>query len=184
MYRDPIWHSTTPFFINRAPHFLRSWITDRESLTKRLIRCCSGKFNVAVFSQSWAPATLSESKKLNIPYKQTVFIREVHLFCDQKALVYAKTIIPIATLRGEMQKLTQLGAQPLGAVLFANKQIRRDIIETTKITADNSIYKNALLYSEHKDSTIWGRRSLFYLADKPLLVNEIFLPDIANAKIK
>jgi chorismate-pyruvate lyase len=27
---------------------------------------------------------------------------------------------------------------------------------------------------------IWGRRSVFYLAHKPLLVNEIFLPGIEN----
>ena len=27
---------------------------------------------------------------------------------------------------------------------------------------------------------VWGRRSVFYLHKKPLLVNEIFLPSILN----
>ena len=174
---EPVWRLAKPFFTHQVPKNLKSWLLDRGSLTQRLQSQCDA-FRVQVFDQYWAKPTFSEQKLLNLPHAELCFIREVHLFCDDEPAVFARTVIPQDTLRGELQKLTQLGTQPLGAVLFANHQIQRGVLQSCCVKSHHEIYQQALCHSHFFDKQIWGRRSPFYLDNKPLLVSEFFLPVI------
>ena len=177
---EPHWYAGNSFFKRSAPAFLQSWLTDRESLTRRLIYQCNqqqGQFRVVVFQESWEKPLRSEAKTLGMKSNELGFVRQVHLFCDDKPWVYAKTVIPRETLHGELQKLTKLGTQPLGAVLFANKHISRGSIEIAKITKKHAMFEAAVIKNPTLQ-TIWGRRSIFKIKEKPLLVSEIFLPDL------
>jgi len=174
---EQVWHPAQPFFTHKIPNALRSWLSDRGSLTQRLISRCEN-FQVTVFDEYWAKPNRSELELLQLSNNKLCFIREVHLFCGEEPAVFARTVIPQNTLRGELQKLTQLGAQPLGAVLFANNNIRRGIIQTSCTNKQHEIYHQALCYSHFYDKQVWGRRSPFYLGNKPLLVSEYFLPVI------
>ena len=57
-------------------------------------------------------------------------------------------------------------------------RMRRGEVEIARLTPGDSLYANATQRLAAIPAAIWGRRSLFTLSDKPLLVNEIFLPDI------
>ena len=181
----PTWQSKHPFFKNIAPRCLQNWLMNRESLTHALICACtaqsSNNFAVKVFKEDWQKPTPNESIALGLKPNSLAFVRQVHLFCGSQAWVYARTVVPDATLHGELQKLTHLGTQPLGAILFANKHIRRGTIEIAKITNQHKLHKTALMFSQQKSDAIWGRRSLFRIADKPLMVSEIFLPDLTRS---
>jgi len=177
--RTQIWHKYSPYFVNRAPNILKPWLNEQNSLTQAVVNSCVGKFKVRIYRQHWGKVTLSEQNQLNIQSNTYCFIRQVHLFCNNTPWIFARTVVPISTLRGELEKLTHLGTQPLGAILFANPIIQRDNIEIAKIDYRNEIYQFAMEFSKTNNNTdIWGRRSRFTLKRKPLLVSEIFLPTI------
>lgn len=179
--REPQWHPATAFFSRRAPAQFRPWLTDTDSLTKQLICHCPGQFSVDVLRQYWAKPLASETTLLGIAAHSRAFIREVRLYCDQQGWVFARTVIPLNTLRGELQKLTQLGSQPLGAVLFSNHAIKRAPLEIARFNSGTPMYNDAVSNST-ENRELWGRRSLFLLGNKPLLVNELFLDSIPAKK--
>ena len=92
-------------------------------------------------------------------------------------MVYARTVIPETTLVGEYKKLTELGTQPLGEILFADKSAYRSNMRYAKISTDCDLY-NQVFNSNDVNSELWARQSLFYIKDNPLLIIEVFLPDL------
>ena len=184
-YQAPlVWRKNHPFFKNNAPQKLQNWLTGPESLTQALTCTCTEQFSVHVLQESWQKPTNNERLTLNLAPNTLAFVRQVHLLCGSQPWVYARTVIPQETLKGELQKLTQLGTQPLGAILFNNKLIHRSDIELTKIKTTHKTHQAALTHSPPSTEQVWGRRSLFHIANKPLIVNEIFLPAIQTKKTK
>lgn len=148
----------------RLPRGWRHWLLEKGSLTRRLVAASDGDFAVDVLYQGWSHPTLSEARALGIHPRQRVLIREVRLKGRGQAWVYARSIIPGSTLSGPQRRLRQLGDRPLGEVLFRDPCMRRGPIETARLPI------------EGVSGGCWARRSVFFLADKPLLVSEIFLP--------
>jgi chorismate--pyruvate lyase len=107
-------------------------------------------------------------------------VRQVQLLCGDTPWVYARTIIPPRTFARKLHRFTTLGARSLGAMLFADPSMKRGEVEVTRLTPSDRLYHLVTRDLRDKSETIWGRRSLFRLGDKPLLVCEFFLPDIAK----
>lgn len=105
-------------------------------------------------------------------------VRMVYLLCDGKPWVFARTVIPLRTLSGPQRRLTHLGSKPLGELLFADKTMRRGEVEVARLAAGSPVFSMAAQALKQKPGEIWGRRSVFYLQGKPLLVSEMFLPDL------
>ncbi len=151
------------------------WLLDPNSLTARIIQHCkdsqesnNNSFRVEVLNQCTEVPSNSEMLRLNMQANEKAHIREVLLYCGEKAVIYAKTIIPLSTLTGKQKELTSLGNKPLGAYLFSQPDLLRDDIEVSQI---NHHY-------QQKQEQLWARRSAFYLDHKPLLVYEVFLPEL------
>ena len=157
---------------------LLEWLLDGSSLTQRIIQCCNGNFEVEVISQQWQRPLLNEAMTLKIRPHHYALIRQVRLLCNGKPWVFARTVIPAITLRGAVRRLAYLGNKPLGAVLFADPSMRRDAIEIARLSTRTHHYADALQRQATRAEQIWGRRSVFYLSNKPLLVSEFFLPGI------
>ena len=181
-HRESVWHYEKQIFNYMLPDNMACWLFDPASLTARLINACDGKFSVRVISQSWGTPLWNESKRLGIRERQTALIREVFLYCDDQPWVFARTVIPRTTLTGKEKYLANLGSKPLGAVLFADPNMHRDQFEVTCLREGDLLYAHADQLAGSKPTEIWGRRSAFYLSGKPLLVNEIFLPAIAQCR--
>jgi chorismate--pyruvate lyase len=115
---------------------------------------------------------------LGIRRGETAIIREVELYCEQTPWVFARTLIPASSLRGPARRLTMLGNRPLGEVLFNDPHMRSGRREVARLLPRHPLFQAAVASLEQKPEEIWGRRTLFYLGGQPLLVNEIFLPDI------
>lgn len=114
---------------------------------------------------------------LGMRFGVQAIIRQVQLLCDDSNWIYARTVIPATSMHGKLQRLAHLGTKPLGAMLFADPGMRRGIVELARITRGQQLHADALHHSHNRTDTIWGRRSVFWFAGKPLLVSEIFLPD-------
>ena len=152
---------------------LKRWLFDSGSLTSRLIEHCNGEFSVKVIAIQRATPTPDEISALGMSPRNHAIIREVHLCCASGPRVYARTIIPVSSLRGSLRGLALLGNKPLGVVLFSDKSMRRKPMEITTLKPDHKCHawtKNL------DDKAVWGRRSVFKLKQQELLVSEFFLP--------
>ena len=152
---------------------LKRWLFDTGSLTSRLIDHCSGRFSVKVIAIKRATPTPDEITALAMRPRSHALIREVHLCCNNKPLVYARTIIPVSSLRGSLRGLALLGSKPLGVVLFSDKSMRRKPMEITSLKPG---HKYHAWTKRNETEVVWGRRSVFNLKQQELLVSEFFLP--------
>ncbi|MDZ7803672.1 chorismate--pyruvate lyase family protein [Thiohalophilus sp.] len=172
---QPVWRRREQLL---TPPPIADWLFDTGSLTRRLQQACAGHFRVELVDQHWARPQLNERRRLGMSARHLALIRQVYLYCDDTPCVFARTIIPRPTLSGAERHLAVLGNRPLGAVLFADPRMHREPMEFTRLQAGERLFGAAVQRLDAVPAVIWGRRSLFYLAAKPLLVNEIFLPAI------
>jgi len=132
---------------------------------------------VQVLSQVRNTPRLDEAQVLGMQPREMAIVRQVRLLCDGNPWVYARTVIPVTSLRGKLQRLAGLGTRPLGGVLFADPSMRRGIVELAELLPGHAVYAAATGHMRQRPAAIWGRRSVFRMSGKPLLVSEIFLPD-------
>jgi len=179
------WKSHRCFSRSRMPAGLSDWLLDRASLTLRLQQLCPGQaprgFRVKVLSQLRGIPRLDEAQVLAMQPRELAVIRQVLLMCGRQPWIYARTVIPVSSLRGKLQRLTRLGTRPLGGVLFADPGMRRGRTELAEILPGQALFAAATAHAQHRPAVVWGRRSVFRLSGKPLLVSEIFLPDFPAA---
>lgn len=146
----------------QPPRALRPWLTDQGSLTRLLQKASGGDFSVRVLTQRIGCPSAAEAQALGLRPRQRALIREVLLCGHGEPWVFARTLIPIRTLCGRQRALRHIGARPLGALLFRAPDMRRDPLQIASLTGAQG-------------EPLWARRSIFRLADKPLLVCEVFL---------
>jgi len=171
------WKPHHSFLHGSIPVNLVCRLLDRASLTWHLQQLCAGKIRVEVLSQVRDTPRLDEAQMLGMRPREMAIVRQVLLLCGGTPWVYARTVIPVASLRGKLQRLAGLGTRPLGAVLFADPGMRRGSMELAEILPGHAIYTAATAYLRYRPAVLWGRRSVFTLFGKPLLVSEVFLPD-------
>lgn len=182
LYQEPLWQPLTRLRHAQIPEQVHCWLQDPASLTKRMQRACDGEFRVNVLRQQWDRPMLNESQVLHRPAAQYGMTREVQLLCAGRPWVFARTIIPLQTLSGSERRLMYLHDRPLGALLFADNTMRRGPVEVACLRTGDRLFTRATHGMKTPPRAIWGRRSVFYLHDKPLLVSEIFLPPILQCQ--
>ncbi|WP_286234295.1 chorismate--pyruvate lyase family protein [Thalassotalea sediminis] len=153
---------------------LRDWLLDPGSLTQRLKMHCT-EFSVYVIGQKVEPCSPLEANN-DIVAGEDVLVREVLLFCDNLPQVFARSLLPLRSLTGEERKLASLGTDSLGHVLFNHPNLRRKQIEVASFSRESSVAQLAKHYRLQSKEQLWGRRSVFLIEDKPLMVAEVFLP--------
>lgn len=156
------WIKLNPFPRNVSSIGLRRWLLDEGSLTKRLKSL--GRFSVEIINTGYGRPFLSEARVLGISTRQQVYIREVRLCVNGMAVVKARSIIPRSTLIGPERQLLKLNTKPLGEYLFNHSCMQLGPIQIKQGHVDNE--------------RLWGRRRVFSINNKPVLVSEFFLPAI------
>jgi len=158
------WKDCRHYFPGPPPEWKR-WLLDQGSLTEALVRHSGGRFRVEVVNESWWHG--------HSPYlvgllgsglaKQRMWSRRVVLRGDDVPWVLAHTLVPQASLFGELGQVKKLRNRPLGAFLFAHPGLRRARLHVSRF------------------DTGWGRCSLFVLNRQPVLVAEFFLPALIQS---
>lgn len=178
--RAPHWFGHQHYRELSIPEGIADWLMDPSSLTARLLRTCPGAFEVRLLGQRRTRPDPSEARALGLRLGAEVVSREVQLLCEDEPVVFARSIIPFATLHGRHRRLAFLGERPLGAYLFAQTSLVRDQVELSCIRPGERLYEIATAGLDVGGDCIWGRRSLFRLGNKRLLVSEFFLPSLLN----
>jgi chorismate--pyruvate lyase len=177
---EPLWHPAHRLSRAGIPEKYLPWLLDTASLTERIVNRCGGDFRVRLLNQKRMRPLRNEAAALGMRAGTHAIVRQVQLICGGTPWVYARTIIPPKTFARKPHRFTTLGARSLGAMLFADPSMKRSEVEITCLTPSDQLYHFATCELRDKPEAIWGRRSLFQLGGKPLLVCEFFLPDIAE----
>ncbi|WP_455476709.1 chorismate lyase [Bartonella sp. B41] len=139
-----------------APADIHDWLMELGSMTHRLKNYCD---RIQIEPQREYFITRNELKEeaKHLPSSSLYWLREVILFGDNQPWLLGRTVIPQETLSDHNQSLMSLGTKPLGHYLFNSGKLTRDYIHIGQ-----------------KDE-LWARRSRLRLANKPLLLTELFL---------
>lgn len=173
------WRRYQPFSRRNIPGACLNWLLESGSLTRRLVRACGCRpFRVRLLAERYAYATLDEARALGVPNGTKVLVREVQLLCDETPWVYARSLIPVTSLKGPLQRLKRQGSRSLGATLFADRTLRRGPLEVRCV----DVTEVPVDMNDDKRMNVWGRRSIFHVQNHPLLVSEYFLPALFKHK--
>lgn len=88
--------------------------------------------------------------------------------------LFARTVIPMTTLKGAAKRLTRMDKTPLGKILFGRSRAFRKNMHLDLILADPN---SMLRFGIPEGFPLWRRFSTFELETGPLIISEIFLPD-------
>lgn len=171
MFKTITWRDRRHLNQTQLPVSVGAWLLDKHSLTARLIKASQGDFRVELIQQSWRLPTADESKLLALKSREVALVREVLLICHGQPWVFARSVIPASSLRGKLGFLRKLKNSALGALLFKDPSLQRSHFEVARIQLPHPHIP------VQSSANIYGRRSLFYWKNKPLLVAEIFLPN-------
>jgi chorismate--pyruvate lyase len=125
----------------------------------------------------------NEAQALGMRRSGHALVRQVQLLCNDVPWVYARTVIPRRTLTGRQRRLAHLKSRSLGAMLFADPTMQRGELQLARLTDRDKLHSIVVQQLDQSPVVMWGRRSVFTLARKPLLVSEIFLPVMQGQKI-
>ncbi len=139
---------------------IKSWLSESGPITKRI--SANENFELNLLREEIDEVDETEKKYLGNSIGD-IKVREVLLLGNKVPKVYAKSLIPVKTIRKGFSKLGSLGTKPLGDILFEK----------------NIFNKIDVMYSSfvHEDSIFWGRKTKYLVKNLPFSVMEIFLID-------
>ena len=172
---EPRWRPA-PRCQRLKPAALKPWLLDQSSLTAKLLHASAGDLRVRLLAQGFARPRRSEQLALGMVAGRHALVREVVLLGRGQNWVFARSVVPVASLSGRLRQLRRLRERPLGEFLFAQPDLQRGVMELSDIGPEHRYLPLELQVK----SRLWGRRSVFWLEAKPLLVSETFLPDFAR----
>jgi chorismate--pyruvate lyase len=158
------------------PENVQSWVYESGSLTQRLRNYYGDVIGVKVLLQQWNTPFLTERRLLGLPENRYSLIREVMLHAGGKPLILARTIIPEKTIKVAKSNLAHLGSRPLGEVIFSYPKLERIEMDVTLI--DPSTWNLPAIDEVNINQSIYGRRTVYAIAQRQMLVSEFFLPSV------
>ena len=135
-----------------------SWLNEPGSITSR-IKSFSN-FKLKLLKDGPGEVDIIEDDLIISNYEKNN-IREVVLYSDEEPLIYAKSIIPLETIRLGLGILGNLKENPLGDILFSNSEIKKKYMLFSKFESNKNIF--------------YGRKGIYTVKGYPFSVCEIFL---------
>ena len=170
------WHSAST--IKELPNVLGDWILYPGSFMKRLQRYGAESPRIQLLRQAWQFPAPGEKAELGMTERAYALIREVLIQSEGKKWMYARTVFPRSTLTGKQLCLARLKTRSLGSVLFKEPTIQRSSFDVVCLSKNMLFHQYVLQQAKLDVDTLWARRSTFVLHQKPLLLTEVFLPDV------
>ncbi len=174
--REPFWRENRQGMRQKLPDNVQSWTYESESLTQRLRNYYSDPIVVKILLQRWQHPFLSERRLLRQPEHRFSLTREVLLYAGDKQFILARTIIPASTVKAAQNNLSRLGNRPLGEIIFSYPKLERIAMDVTLVGLSD--WTRAAISEAKIDQPIWGRRTVYAIAQHQMLVSEFFLPEV------
>jgi len=162
----------------RAPQELLSWLAEPGLLTARVRALCGASMVFRRLGElRAAPLPAMLQQRLGVADADCL-LREIEFRAADGRLVFAQTVLPAATL-ARYPWLRELGDSPLGEVLRQSDQpLEREPLEYAELTADDPLAAAAAAGAGAACQALWARRAIYRLGGLPILVQEVFLPEL------
>jgi fumarylpyruvate hydrolase len=160
----------------RAPRELLSWLAEPGLLTARVRALCGAAMVFRRLGEPRsAPLPASLRQRLGVAGGDCL-LREIEFCATAKRLVFAQTVLPEATL-ARHPWLRELGDSPLGETLRQSDQpLEREPLEYAELAPDDPLA--AAAGAAPASQPLWARRAVYRLGGLPILVQEVFLPEL------
>jgi chorismate lyase len=164
---------------------MSAWLSDRTSLTKKLMMR-SQHFRVQRLRQANGQCLRDECGAIGLPRRLIVREREVILRCDEKAVVFAHTVMPLTSNAADWPFFSTLGERSLGTTLFGDPKVKRGELEYAKLHSGHPLVRRAMRAAgqHYEQFPLFARRCLFKRNKGLLLVTEVFLPAIQTLQVE
>jgi chorismate lyase len=149
-------------------------LTEQGSLTDLMARLMGQPPQLQCLTQGRGQASPMERQILSIKPRTLAHIREITMGTAGQDWLFARTVIPVNTLRGSAKRLARMNSTPLGRVLFGQINAQRQKMWLSLVFPSEVGLGD---FNIPADFPLWQRRSVFLISSGPLLINEIFLPD-------
>ncbi len=154
-------------------------LSDRGSLTERFRQVMGVTPHLTRLGQGHQFVCWRERRLLGIDQRQMALVREIKMGNGEQNWLFARTVVPIATLRGSAKRIANLNDAPIGKILFGRNGARR---KEMKVFLTNQLPKTVVQQgivssSQITQRMLWQRESIFEFPSGPLMVSELFLPD-------
>lgn len=175
--RHERWFDTASTRWFGVPSHVRSWLDWPTSLTQRIATHLNGPVRVNVLSERHDRLLAAERALLGVA-GHNGRVREVQLEVHGKRYVVARTVFADAAARGANHCLRELGDRALGSLLFTSMRAPVVVRQFASLTPHSSLWRvlHATLPTDERH--LWARRAVHSLRAQPLLVTEIFLPQL------
>ncbi|MET3106129.1 chorismate--pyruvate lyase [Oxalobacteraceae bacterium GrIS 2.11] len=179
--RHARWHNHVNHV--QAPPEMRHWLTNRGSLTAKLI-AHSSQFRVQRVVQQIGLCWADEFMQIGLNKPGKVHAREVLLRCDEKPVVFAHTVLPLSSTASQWPLFRTLGNKSLGSTLFGDPLVLRGRMQYARLRDNHPAVQRAQRLTGNEldrqtfDQPWFARRSLFFRQGGVMLVTELFLPTI------
>lgn len=181
--RSPDAGGWLPRIPQSLPVLLRAWLAETGSLTLRVQSACTPAqpFNLRVLSRGFAPAHRDELSLLGLHDRAR--FREILLKRGEVPLVFAHSVISHRDLKGAWAILDGIGGRSLGSILFHDHTVHRGALHFRRIDARHPLFAKALPWCQGvQPLELWARRAVFSRKGRPLIVTEVFLPQVMTLK--
>lgn len=167
--------------------FMADWLSNRASLTARLM-AHSQHFRVERLYQGRSMCLSDEFAEIGLSKPQQVVGREVLLRCDDVAVVYAHTIVPLTANAQEWPLFASLGNRSLGTTLFNDPMVRRGELQFARLSWSHPLMRriqrcDLIQHGIDVSPSLLARRSVFIRHGAKLLVTEVFLPTMQDLRL-
>jgi chorismate--pyruvate lyase len=168
----------------RAPHELLPWLSEPGLLTARLRALCGLGLEFRMLGPL-RDDELRDALRARMGVDDTrCLVREVEFGCAGQRVVFAQTVLPASTVE-RFPWLSELGDAPLGEALRrADASLEREPLECALLPTGHPLRWAAVGGSSAEVATgeLWARRALYRLDERPMLVQEVFLPGLLRVQ--
>lgn len=176
------WFSQQQYWQLPPSRHWRDWLLYKQSMTIKMQKKLRAQVSVNVIEQAWGVPLLDEQQFLLLQPTRYCLIREVELCAANQVLMYARSVMPQGELTKQYQKLPNLKNKTIGRWFFAKPDLHRSHFEFQCLQPTQALFAKAVQQVNQSVESLWARRSLFTTHSQQMLLTEIFLPELINAK--
>jgi fumarylpyruvate hydrolase len=163
-----------------VPHELLSWLAEPGLLTARVRALCGpamGFRRLGRLRESGLSTSLRE--RLKVP-DATCWLREIEFSSGGDRIIFAQTVLPASTVE-RYPWLRELGDSPLGEALRqVDDPLEREPLEYAQLQPGHPLADAAR--TAGSEALLWARRAVYRLGGLPILVQEVFLPELLRVQ--